>query len=106
MGVVLSITWLAGVLIYAAYDHHSTGINLIKAINAPQATSGIPEGFKIIGQQSFLTDCEVEQEVAICSSRLGNLAILLFLPIFLTWFLILILVFAFLWVRAGFRGDE
>lgn len=105
LGTVLSAVWVIGVLVYAAYDYHTVSTDLTSSANPFQAIPPPPEGFEVVGQQSLLTECTLKQKAAICSPRLINLAALSLLPIGLVWLVTSLSVFAFLWIRAGFKNE-
>jgi hypothetical protein len=105
LGFVLSAAWLIGVLIYAAFDYHSVRTDLVTAVRTadPSLAKG---GWEVVGQQSFLTNCDAKDKEVSCSPRALNLAALGLLPIAISWLAAILLVIAVLWVRAGFRDRE
>lgn len=107
LGVVLSVAWIVGVLIYAVLEHYSVRGDLTTSINLPEPSSPpVVSHWEIVGQQSFLTDCDVKQKQVSCSPRFTNLALLSLLPIISCWLIAVLVVYAVRWVRAGFRSDE
>lgn len=98
LGVVLSLAWFLGVLIYAAFDFQTVQTNLTTSVN-----SGNP--FRnYAGQNTLLTNCDVKEKQVSCSPRFGSIALLSAAPVVITWILLAAVVYAALWIRAGFRG--
>lgn len=107
LGVVLSIAWVVGVFAYAISDHYALRADAIATVDAPEpATPPVVTRWDIVGQQSFLTECDIKYKLVTCSPRVLNLALLTFLPIVGGWLIVVLIVYAVLWIRAGFRSDE
>jgi len=78
---------------------------------------------KYFGKDTFLSSCRRVEEEQVsstpqpdewekytvkevsCTTRWGNLFALYLVPVAVSWMLVYIVVFAVLWVRAGFRND-
>lgn len=105
LGIVLSVAWLIGVSIYAVWEYRSVQDSLNASVLLPELNSQFPQGWQLYGQQTFLTDCKIENMRVFCSPRVVNLFTLALLPVLLVWILIILLVRVFLWVRSGFRGS-
>jgi len=105
LGVALSIAWLLGVALYAAFDFASVRDDLLTSVRTsdPALAKG---GWEVVGQETFLTTCDSKEKQVSCSPRVLHLLGLAFLPVALSWIVTLLLVYAVLWIRAGFRGDE
>lgn len=104
LGIVLSVAWLIGVSIYAAWEYRSVQDSLDNSVLLPELSPQLPQGWQLYGQQTFLTECKIENKHVFCSPRVVNLFTLALLPVSLVWILIILLVRVFLWVRSGFRG--
>lgn len=105
MGVVLSIAWLFVALAYSAFDYcrvnskesgweTSGGSGTLPFETIPASLFTERKGY---GGKGILTTC---------SPRYVNVALLAFGPIALGWLLVLCVVYAVLWIRAGFRDKE
>lgn len=104
LGVVLSLAWLLGVLVYAGVEYHYTLEDLTSSVQSPDPALK-PGGWEVIGQESLVINCGVREKQVSCSLRLGNLALLIFGPIAAAWLVVLAFVYAAMWVRAGFRDE-
>jgi len=103
LGVVLSAVWLVVALAYAAFDYHR-----INSKEGGWETAGRSADHSAeMSPKSLLTECgyENDQIYSSCSPRYRNITILVFGPIAVAWLLVIALVYAALWVRAGFRDD-
>jgi hypothetical protein len=105
VGLVLSTAWLIGVLIHAAFDYHSVRADLVTAVRTADP-SLVNSRWEVIGQETFLTTCDVKDKEVSCSPRALNLAALGLIPIAISWLAAVLLVIAVMWVRAGFRDHE
>jgi hypothetical protein len=104
LGIVLSVAWLILALAYAGFDYYrvnskEAGWETVGRSSAPPAE---------IKPASFLTECgfEGKKNLTTCSTRYVNLALLVLGPIASGWLIVFLIVYAALWVRAGFRGKE
>jgi len=105
LGIVLSLVWLLGVLVYAGIEYRTVETDLTKSVQSPNPALKTG-GWEVIGQQTLVTNCGVKNKQVSCSPRLANLALLAFAPITVAWFVVLLIVRAVVWVRAGFKSDE
>lgn len=109
LGIVLSCAWLIAVLVYAIFDFYTVnskeaGWEEVPKIGAPAPAIPVRE----IRSISLLTGCghDGKQAVTACWPRYGNVTLLILGPIAAGWLVVLLIVSAVLWIRAGFRGKE
>lgn len=105
LGVVLSVVWMVGVAIYAALDFSSVRADLLTSVRTSDPSLA-KSGWEVVGQESFLTTCDAKDKQVLCSPRIFNVLGLALVPVAASWLVAFLLVYAALWVRAGFRGDE
>lgn len=98
LGIVLSLAWFLGILIFAVLDFQTVQTHLTTSVK-----SGNPfvEG---ISEQTFFTNCNVKEKQVSCIPRSGSIALLSVVPVAIAWILIVTAVYAVLWIHAGFRG--
>jgi len=124
-----SVAWLIGVLAIAGIEYHSVQNDLLAAVKSPYSSleqsghevpppppgfvidsqpdpSAKPGGWHVIGQQTFLTNCDVKDKFVSCSPQFVNLALLAFGPVAIGWALVSLMAYAIMWIRAGFREDQ
>lgn len=108
LGIVLSCVWLVAVLTYTTFDFYRINSKEAGWENVPKigAPSVVP--VKDIRRLSLLTECghDGKQPMTTCAPRYANLALLILGPIAAGWLVVLLIVYAVLWIRAGFRGKE
>lgn len=105
LGIVLSIGWLVVALAYATLD--------FSRVSAKEA------GWETVGNSnalpfetvpiSLFTECHGYGGGGVpttCSPRYLNVALLVLVPVALGWALVLAVVYATLWIRAGFRDKN
>jgi len=105
LGIICSIAWLIGVLVFAGIEYHTVQADLTLSVQFvdPLLTAG---KWEVVGKQTFITNCGVNEKQVSCSPRFANLALLAIGPVALGWVLVVLIVYAVIWVHAGFRGDE
>jgi len=72
LGIVLSVVWMVGVVIYAAFDFSSVRADLSTSVRTSDA-SFAKGGWEVVGQESFLTTCDAKDKQVLCSPRVFNL---------------------------------
>ena len=105
LGIVLSTAWLVVTLAYATLDFWRVN-SKESGWETVGGSSALP--FETI-PASLFTECRGyggKGVLTTCSPRYLNVALLVFGPIALGWLLVLAVVYAVLWVRAGFRDKE
>ncbi len=105
LGIVFSLAWFLGVLVFAGVEYHTVQTDLTNSLQSTNPSLKA-EGWEVIGQQTVVTNCGVREKQVYCSPRFANLALLAFGPITLAWILVLVGVYAIAWIHAGFKGDE
>ena len=102
LGIVLSLAWGIGVLLFAAFEFQSVRTDFVASVNSPNPAD-VAAGWRTTGQQTLFTRCEVSDKQVSCSPRLGILALLIVVSIGIAWLLIIAVAYAILRVREGFR---
>ena len=103
LGVVLSLAWLLGVLVFSIYEHYAAKSYFAASLKEIIGKYGRDVEARY---QTLLTDCSGEESAIACSPRWINLALLVLGPVLGCWVLAIVLTYAALWIRAGFRGHD
>ena len=106
LGIVFSVAWIVGVLIYAVSNHYTVRADIVEQVNSPEYSQTPSVVTRWVDRQTFLTDCDVKEKLVSCSPQFSNVALLILLPVVGFWLTGVLIVYTFLWVRAGFRGDK
>lgn len=102
IGIVLSVLWLIGVGVSAAIEFKNMKSDLERTIASPAKDSE----FEIVGTLGHFVNCSVIGKEAVCRIDRSEFAIYALVPIITAWVSITLLVFAIVWIHAGFgRGS-
>ncbi|SRR5581483_5158962 len=105
LGVVLSLVWVLGVLIYAGIEYHTVRTNLTNTVQSPTNSSIDGDRWEIVGQKTFAISCAVKNKQISCAPRFKNLVLLAIAPVIVAWVLVILITCAATWVRTGFDSD-
>ncbi len=113
VGVVLSATWLSLCVGYLAFHHHKESEGFARTVWETRNEGQLA----VVGQESFLLRCESKRLVRpveswsqflaeaepSCTINQRNSVLVLLLPLAIGWIVATLLIWAVLWVRAGFK---
>jgi hypothetical protein len=105
LGIVFSLVWFFGVFISAGVEYYSVKTDLANSVQSPDPSLKAG-GWEVIGQQTLVTNCGVKDKEVSCTPRFKKLALLALAPIAVAWVLILLTIYAVIWVHDGFKRDE